>query len=71
MQNWNLLNKLGKRRKMQGFLNILLLFYNKLNNFNNTVAGMFNSIYHDIKMTLKSHFSHENVKTTIMYATLL
>ena len=34
----NLLNQLRKRDKMQGFLNILSLFRNKLNKFINTGA---------------------------------
>ena len=46
----NLLNKLGKRDKMQGLPNILSLFRNEFNKFYNTGAGMLDSIYH---MTLK------------------
>ena len=46
----NLLNKLGKRDKMQGLQSILLLFRNEFNKFNNTGARMLDSIYH---MTLK------------------
>ena len=47
----NLLNLLRKRDKalrdkMQGFPNILSLFRNKFNKFNNTRAGMLDSIYH-------------------------
>ena len=34
----NLLNELGKRDKLQGLPNILSLFRNKLNKFNNTGA---------------------------------
>ena len=45
-----LLNKLGKRDKMRGLWSILSLFRNELNKFNNTGAGMLDSIYH---MTLK------------------
>ena len=45
-----LLNKLGKRDKMQGLPSILSLFRNEFNKFNNTGAGMLDSIYH---MTLK------------------
>ena len=46
----NLLNKLGKRDKMQGLPSILYLFRNKFNKFNNTGGQMSDSIYH---MTLK------------------
>ena len=45
-----LLNKLGKRDQMRGLSSILSLFRNKFNKFNNTGAGMLDSIYH---MTLK------------------
>ena len=44
----NLLNKLRKRDKMQGFPCILSLFCNKFNKFNNTGAQMLDSIYHMI-----------------------
>ena len=47
---FNLLNKLRKRDKMRGLSSTLSLFRNKFNKFNNTGAGMFDSIYH---MTLK------------------
>ena len=50
----NLLNKLGKRDKMRGLPSILSLFRNEFNKFNNTRAGMFDSIYH-MTNTLKSH----------------
>ena len=56
----NLLNELGKRDKMRGLPSILFLFRNKFNKFNNTRAGMLDSIYHMAK-TLKSHFWHINV----------
>ena len=46
----NLINELGKRDKMRGSPSILSLFRNKLNKFNNTRAGMLDSIYH---MTLR------------------
>ena len=46
----NLLNKLGKRDKMQGLPNILSQFRTEFNNFNNTGALMIDSIYH---MTLR------------------
>ena len=42
----NLLNKLGKSDKMQGLPSILLLFRNEFNKYNNTRAGMLDSIYH-------------------------
>ena len=47
----NLLNKLRKRDKMLRKPRILSLFLNLFNKFNNTGAGMLDSIYH---MTLKS-----------------
>ena len=47
-----LINKLGKRGKMQDLLSILSLFRNELNKFNNTGARMLDSI----KINLKSHF---------------
>ena len=42
----NLLNKLRKKDKMRGLSNILSLFRNKFNKFNNTGAQMLDSIYH-------------------------
>ena len=42
----NLLNKLKKRDKMQGLPSILSLFRTEFNKFNNTRAGMLDSIYH-------------------------
>ena len=52
-----LLNDLGKRDKMQGWLSILSLFCNMFNKFNNSLARMLDSIYH----MLKSHFFRKNV----------
>ena len=46
----NLLNELRKRDKMRGLSSFLSLFRNKFNKFNNTRAGMLDSIYH---MTLR------------------
>ena len=54
----NLLNEFGKRDKMRGLPNILSLFGNELNKFNNTRARMLD---YDIKITLKSHFCRKNV----------
>ena len=51
----NLLNELRKRDKMRGLQSIFALFRNKFNKFNNTVAGMLDSINH---MTLKYFCSH-------------
>ena len=42
----NLLNELGKRDKMLGLASILSLFHNEFTKFNNTRAGMLDSIYH-------------------------
>ena len=42
----NFLNELGKRDKMRGLPSILSLFRIKFNKFNNTRAGMLDSIYH-------------------------
>ena len=41
----NLLNELGKNEKMRGLPNILLLFFNEFNKFNNIGARMLDSIY--------------------------
>ena len=57
----NLLNELGKRDKMRGLPSILSLFRNEFNKFDNTRARMLDSIYHIIKITLKSHFCRKNV----------
>ena len=46
----NLFNKLGKSVKMGGLQSILSLFSASFDKFNNTGAGMLDSIYH---MTLK------------------
>ena len=46
----NLLNELGKRDKMRVLPSILSLFSKEFNKFNNTRAGMLDSINH---MTLK------------------
>ena len=52
----NLLNELMKRDKMRGMPRILSLFH-KFNKFNNTEAGMLDSIYHlTVKTILKSYF---------------
>ena len=56
----NLLNKLGKRDKMQGLPSILSLFCNEFNKFNDTRAQMLDSIYH-MTNTWKSHFWRKNV----------
>ena len=42
----NLLNQLRKRDKMRGLPSFLSLFRNEFNKFNNTRAGMLDSIYH-------------------------
>ena len=49
----NLLNKLGKRDKMQGLLSISPLFHNEFDEFNNKRAQILNSIYY---MTLILYF---------------
>ena len=46
----NLLNKLGKNDKMRGLSNVLSLLRNEFDQFNNTGARMFDSVYH---VTLK------------------
>ena len=56
----NLLNSLRKRDKMLGNPCILSLFPNLFNKFNNTRAGMLDSIYH-MTHTLKSHFWRKNI----------
>ena len=70
----NLFNKLRKRDKMRGLPNILSLFRNEFNKFNNTIARMLGYIYHmtDIKITLNAHFwRKKSYDCVIMYATLL
>ena len=52
----NLLNKLRKRDKMRGLQSILSLFLNEFNKFNNTGAGMLDSIYHMIKNYFENIF---------------
>ena len=42
----NLYNELGKSNKMRGLPSILWLFCNEFYKFNNTGAGMLDSIYH-------------------------
>ena len=42
----NLLNEVRKRDKMRGLTNILSLFRNEFNTFNNTGARMLDFIYH-------------------------
>ena len=42
----NLLNELGKIDEMRGLPNILSLFRNEFNKFNNTRARILDSIYH-------------------------
>ena len=51
----NLLNKLRKSDKMRGLPIISLLFHNKFNKFNNTGAGMLDSIYHMTFKLIKNH----------------
>ena len=67
----NLLNKFGKSDKMRGLPNILSLFHNNLDKFNNTGARMLDSIYHMPLKLLKNHVF--DMKTSIFcrfYATL-
>ena len=44
----NLIKEMGKRDKMQGLPSILLLICNQFNKFNNTQAGMLDSVYHEV-----------------------
>ena len=53
----NLLNELRKRDKIRGLPNILSLFRNEFNKFNNTRARIVDSI----KITLKSHFCRKTL----------
>ena len=58
----NLLNALRKRDKMPGLPSILFLFRNKFNKFNNTGAGMLDSIYHmPLKLIKKLIFGVKKV----------
>ena len=63
-----LLNKLGKRDKMQGLPSIVSLFRNEFNKFNNTRARMLDSIYH-MTNTLKSDFWRKNVIILSLHCT--
>ena len=49
----NLLNELGKKIRREALQNILSVFPNEFNKFNNAGARMQDSTHH---MTLKSHF---------------
>ena len=51
----NFLNELKKSDKMRGLSRILSLFRNEFNKFNNTGAGMLDSIYHMTWKILKDH----------------
>ena len=60
----NLLNKLGKRDKIQGLPSILSFFHNEINKFNNALSRSTNVRFYlsyDIKIILKSYFLHENL----------
>ena len=52
----NLLNELGKRDKMEACRAFYLFFRNKFYKFNNTRAGILDSIYHMTLKLLKNHF---------------
>ena len=55
------IKQVGERNKMRVLPSILSLFRNRFNKFNNTRAGMLDSILsYDIKITLKSHFYRKN-----------
>ena len=57
---------------MRGLSNMLSLFGNEFNKFNNTGSRMLDSIYNMLfKFTLKSHLRRENVGIFRIYATLL
>ena len=62
----NLLIELGKRDKTQGLPNILSLFHNELNKFNNTGARMLDSFYHMTLNLLENHIF--GLKTSIFFA---
>ena len=47
---------------MRGLPNILSLFRNKFNKFNNTGTQLLNSIYHMTIKLLLNHVFHENTK---------
>ena len=49
----NVLNELGKMIRCEALPNILSIFPNEFNKFNNTGARMQDSVY---RMSLKSHF---------------
>ena len=56
---------------MRGWLSSLSPFPYGINELNNTRARMLDSIYHDIKITLKSHFSVKTLAFGYIDATLL
>ena len=67
----NSLNELGKRDKMRGLPNILSLFRNEFNKFNNTWARMLDSIYHMTNTSKSDFWRKKRYIFVIMYATLL
>ena len=46
---------------MGGLLSILSLFRNKFNKFNNTGAGMLDSVYHTTLKLIKNHIFAMNI----------
>ena len=46
---------------MRGLSSILSLYHNEFNKSDNIGARVLDSIYHNIKITLKSQFCHKNV----------
>ena len=57
----NLLNELGNRDKMLDKPHTLSLFPNSFNEFNNTRAGMLDTIYYMTLRLLKSHFCSKDI----------
>ena len=57
----NLLNELKKSDKMRGLVNMLSLFHNESNTFNNTGARMLDTIYHMTLKLLKIAFWRESI----------
>ena len=68
----NLLNELRKRDKMRGLPNILSLFRNDFNKFNNTRAWMLDFIYHMALRLLWNLISAiKRYKFVIMYCNVV
>ena len=69
----NVFNELGKRDKMRGLSSILSLFRNEFNKFNNTGAGILDSIITLqllSKIFIDSDFCHNYLHTLYLFESL-